>query len=161
MISAQPVLHEVTNPEQNARLDPVVAGYAETSTSSNDIQVIDWQAFYRGRMAGSIQLVHYLSNENLAKGYWLCGLYVPLLQRGRGIGIALSRAVIERARMEGASDLNLLVHEDNSAAINLYRKLNFELFPDSPLGPLLAEEYRTYGRRSVVMRRKMQQEPDL
>jgi ribosomal protein S18 acetylase RimI-like enzyme len=45
--------------------------------------------------------------------------------RGRGVGSALVRAAIERARGQGLHKLCLEVFPTNTAAIGLYRKFGF------------------------------------
>lgn len=45
--------------------------------------------------------------------------------QGRGIGRALTRALIEAAKAGGVDEVFLEVRVDNSAAINLYRSLGF------------------------------------
>ncbi|HZD38988.1 MAG TPA: GNAT family N-acetyltransferase, partial [Actinomycetes bacterium] len=46
--------------------------------------------------------------------------------RGRGVGSALLRAAIERARQAGAHKVALQVWPHNAAAIALYEKLGFQ-----------------------------------
>jgi len=45
--------------------------------------------------------------------------------RGRGIGGALAKAALERARAKGLTRVELTVREDNPRAIGLYEKLGF------------------------------------
>lgn len=47
--------------------------------------------------------------------------------RGRGIGEALTRAAIERARAGGAQRITLTSRSEREAANRLYRRLGFEL----------------------------------
>ncbi len=46
--------------------------------------------------------------------------------RGRGVGEAALRAVLDRVREAGASLVTLEVRSSNTAALNLYRKLGFQ-----------------------------------
>lgn len=64
--------------------------------------------------------------------------------RGRGVGELLGRAVIERARREGAHRVELLSNTVLTPAINLYRKLGFV---EVPLGP---SEYSRANIRMVL-----------
>jgi ribosomal-protein-alanine N-acetyltransferase len=50
---------------------------------------------------------------------------VALSERGRGTGRALLRALVDRARVRGASVVHLEVRADNAAAIGLYTALGF------------------------------------
>jgi ribosomal protein S18 acetylase RimI-like enzyme len=61
-----------------------------------------------------------------AEDCWLEDLYVSDRARGRGIGRALTEAVIERARERGCRRVELDVNSENPAALALYRSLGFE-----------------------------------
>jgi GNAT superfamily N-acetyltransferase len=52
--------------------------------------------------------------------------------RGKGVGVALGVAVIEKARSLGASELYLESNTILEPAINLYRKLGFVEFVGEP-----------------------------
>jgi ribosomal protein S18 acetylase RimI-like enzyme len=52
--------------------------------------------------------------------------------RGRGIGAALVREAIERARAAGAGGVALTSHPQRSAANRLYQSLGFELRQTNP-----------------------------
>ena len=54
------------------------------------------------------------------------GMLVAEGWRGRGVGSALLRAAIERARQAGAHKVALQVWPHNAAAIALYEKLGFQ-----------------------------------
>jgi ribosomal-protein-alanine N-acetyltransferase len=47
--------------------------------------------------------------------------------RGKGIGEALMRHVIDRVRKNGATFMTLEVRPSNAAAVTLYKKLGFEI----------------------------------
>jgi ribosomal protein S18 acetylase RimI-like enzyme len=113
----------------------------------------DWIAEVHGQLAGFVQLVRYSPENAPYTGYWLFSLYTKSRWQGLGIGEALSQVVIERARMEGAPALDLVVYEDNFRAIRLYRKLGFEIYTISELEPQLESERALTGRRRVVMRK--------
>ena len=46
--------------------------------------------------------------------------------RGRGVGLALLRSLVERARASGHESLSLSVEADNEVAVRLYRRAGFE-----------------------------------
>jgi ribosomal protein S18 acetylase RimI-like enzyme len=121
----------------------------------HDPDVTNWVAEYRGQLAGFVQLVRHPPEHAPYVGHWLFSLTIKTLWRGLGIGEALSQAVIERARVEGALALNLLVYEDNVSAIGLYRKLGFEMHTLPDLEPQLESERTSTGRRRVVMRKRL------
>jgi ribosomal protein S18 acetylase RimI-like enzyme len=76
----------------------------------------------------------------------LAKLGVAAGERRNGVGEALVRAVIERARAMGASALYLQTSPELKAANRLYRKLGFKKTAQSPLKP---ERYR---RCTIVMK---------
>jgi ribosomal protein S18 acetylase RimI-like enzyme len=115
----------------------------------------DWIAEVHGQLAGFVQLVRYPPENAPYTGYWLFSLYTKSRWQGLGIGEALSQAVIERARIEGASVLDLVVYEDNVRAIRLYRKFGFEMYTIPELEPQLENERIATGRRRVVMRKQL------
>jgi ribosomal protein S18 acetylase RimI-like enzyme len=114
--------------------------------------VTDWVARWAGITAGSVQLVVQTGASAEWAGHWLSSLTVRAPLRGLGIGEALARAVVDRARDEGAGELLLAVQEDDLRAMALYRKLGFESFTVPALEPIFAEELERLGRRRVVMR---------
>jgi [ribosomal protein S18]-alanine N-acetyltransferase len=62
---------------------------------------------------------------------WVLSLAVRGACRGRGIGKALTQAVLAAMREKGASSAKLTVHPDNGAAA-LYRSLGFEVIAKDP-----------------------------
>jgi ribosomal protein S18 acetylase RimI-like enzyme len=61
-----------------------------------------------------------------AEDCWLEDLYVAAEARGSGIGRALTKAVIDRARRRGCRRVELDVSTENPTAMRLYRSLGFE-----------------------------------
>lgn len=123
-----------------------------------DPDVTDWVARSSGRVAGYVQCVSRGADHAPWDGHWLFSLVVWGPYRGLGIGEALTRTVVEQARSRGASELLLVVYEDNLPAIRLYEKLGFARITRPALEPLLAEEKAQTGRRRIVMRRWLSQE---
>ncbi|MCS5685302.1 MAG: GNAT family N-acetyltransferase, partial [Acidimicrobiales bacterium] len=56
---------------------------------------------------------------------WIEDVVVDEAARGRGIGDALNRAAIERARAAGARTVDLTSRPSREAANRLYRRLGF------------------------------------
>src|SRR5271157_3915900 len=77
--------------------------------------------------AGVAQLRFRFSVWEAAPDCWLEDVYVREDARRRGIGAALVRAVIERARERGARRVELDTREDNAAAIALYESYGFSM----------------------------------
>jgi GNAT superfamily N-acetyltransferase len=123
-----------------------------------DPYVTNLVAHCLGQLAGFVQLVRHPPEHSPYVGYWLFSLYVESLWKRLGVGQALGQAVIEVARAEGAQTLDLLVFNDNSPAIQLYRKLGFEMHVISELEQQLAGECTPSGRRRVVMRKRLEKQ---
>lgn len=83
--------------------------------------------------------------------WWLYCLFVNPLFRRKGIGEALTGAVIEKAKSRGAKTLSLLVHKDNVGAMRLYGKLGFrkEIIPE--MEEKLEREKANTGRRRIML----------
>jgi ribosomal protein S18 acetylase RimI-like enzyme len=152
-------LREASEADQRAVqrwLDPNSDPTQELRPNSN---VTNWVAEVHGQLAGFVQLVRHPPEHAPYVGYWLFTLYTKPRWQGLGIGEALSRAVIERARSENAPMLDLVVYEDNVRAVRLYRKLGFEICTIPELEPQLESERVTSGRRRVVMRKHLAAQP--
>ena len=117
--------------------------------------VTEWVAEYQSQLVGFVQLVRHPPEHFPYVGDWLFALSVKPICRGLGIGQALSQVVIERSRAEGAPTLDLLVYEDNVRAIDLYRKLGFEMYCNPDLEAQLEPERASSGRRRVAMRKRL------
>jgi ribosomal protein S18 acetylase RimI-like enzyme len=61
-----------------------------------------------------------------AEDCWLEDLYVRDDARGKGLGRALTEAVLERARERGCRRVELDVNSENPPALTLYRSLGFD-----------------------------------
>jgi len=143
-LAVQRWLNPNGNPEQGVLHDP---------------KVTHWVAEYHGQLAGFVELVRHPPEHFPYTGYWLSSLYTKHRWHGLGIGAALSQTVIERARMEGAPVLDLVVYEDNVRAIRLYYKLGFEMHTLPELEPKSEGERASTGRRRVVMRKRLDDHP--
>lgn len=78
-----------------------------------------------GRVIGSVALVR-LADEQGHRDHWLYALLIDDPRwRGLGIGELLTRAVLDRARTEGADRVCLYVAARNAVALRLYQKLGF------------------------------------
>ncbi|HEX2397880.1 MAG TPA: GNAT family N-acetyltransferase [Solirubrobacteraceae bacterium] len=77
---------------------------------------------------------------------WAAGpedLFVAESARGRGLGAAVVRLAVERARARGCRRVELDVNEQNVPALGLYRRLGFEVSHKPP------------GGRDVLMRLRL------
>jgi GNAT superfamily N-acetyltransferase len=96
------------------------------------------------RAAAVCQLRFRLSVWTAAEDCWLEDLYVRPEARRHGLGRALVKRALERARERGCLRVELDTNEDNHAALELYRSLGFStvskgqspsLFLGASLGP--------------------------
>jgi len=117
--------------------------------------VTNFVACRKKKITGFVQLVRHGKTDSPYSGFWLFSLHVWPLYRGMGIGEALSRRIMERARAENARELSLLVYEDNQAALRMYTKLEFARIIIPELEKMLEDEKASSGRRRIVMCRKI------
>jgi len=69
-----------------------------------------------------------------APGTWyICGVALLPEYRGRGIGTGLMQMARQRARQHGYKQLSLVVFEENTAAVRLYRRLGYETIKRAPI----------------------------
>jgi len=71
-----------------------------------------------------------------AQECYLAELYIVPDQRGKGLGRKLMEAVIETARKQGATYMDLGTSEDDVAARKLYESLGFNNTEGKPNGPV-------------------------
>jgi ribosomal protein S18 acetylase RimI-like enzyme len=88
----------------------------------------------RGHPAGVCQLRYRFGVWLGARDCWLEDLFVREDARGRGLGRALARAAVARARERGCRRIELDVNEANDAALALYRALGFDAWVESAGG---------------------------
>jgi len=75
--------------------------------------------------AGVAQLRFRFSVWEAAPDCWLEDLFVRDDARRRGVGVALVKAALRRARERGSRRIELDTNEDNAAAIALYERVGF------------------------------------
>jgi ribosomal protein S18 acetylase RimI-like enzyme len=115
-------------------------------------KAVRWVAVAGGRVAGFVELVIRGAGSGPWAGAWMHSLMVWTPYRGLGVGEALTRAVLERARRDGVEEVLLALYADNGPALGLYRKLGFAPATLPELVPLLAKEAAATGRRRVTLR---------
>ncbi|HIM86103.1 MAG: GNAT family N-acetyltransferase [Acidimicrobiales bacterium] len=77
-----------------------------------------------GEVVGAMTLVVFTIPTGVRA--WIEDVVVDEVARGRGVGDALNRAAIERAREAGARTVDLTSRPSREAANHLYRRLGFE-----------------------------------
>ena len=76
-----------------------------------------------GRVLGSLTLVVFPIPTGIRA--WIEDVVVDEAARGRGVGEALNRAALDRARAEGAKTVDLTSRPSREAANRLYQRLGF------------------------------------
>ena len=79
----------------------------------------------RGRIVGVAYVAAIPSVEHCGLVAWLEELYVTPTHRSQGIGTALVKAVLARARKMDIVALDLEIDAEHSRAESLYRRLGF------------------------------------
>lgn len=67
--------------------------------------------------------------------WYVCGVALLPEYRGRGIGTKLMQIARQQAREHGYDRLSLVVFEQNTAALGLYRRLGYETIKRAPIIP--------------------------
>jgi RimJ/RimL family protein N-acetyltransferase len=114
-----------------AELFAAVAAERDGIASEPPVDVAERAAQFAATIAGTVvavaggQVVGMLHVEASRHGFGEIGMCVDRGWRGRGVGSALMRAGISRAREQGLHKLSLEVFAHNAAAIALYRACAF------------------------------------
>ncbi len=67
--------------------------------------------------------------------WYICGVALLPEYRGRGIGTQLLRIAAQQARENGYDRLSLVVFEENTGALRLYRRLGYQVIDRAPVVP--------------------------
>lgn len=113
-----------------ARLLPQLSPNAPAPTRGELAEVARTQTLLvarddSGSIVGSLTLVLY--RIPTGRGAVIEDVVVDASARGQGVGEALTREAIERARAAGARAVELTSRPEREAANRLYRRLGFEL----------------------------------
>ena len=110
-----PQLSRSNPPPDTATLEAIVGSEASTLLLAFDEQ---------GVVVGSLTLALFRIPTGMRA--WIEDVVVDEAARGRGVGEALNREAIGRARAEGATTVDLTSRPSREAANRLYRRLGFE-----------------------------------
>ena len=110
-----PQLSRSNPPPDAATLEAIVDSEASTLLLAFDEQ---------GVVVGSLTLALFRIPTGMRA--WIEDVVVDEAARGRGVGEALNREAIGRARAEGATTVDLTSRPSREAANRLYRRLGFE-----------------------------------
>jgi ribosomal protein S18 acetylase RimI-like enzyme len=97
-------------------LEDIVSSRASILLVARDPE-LDW------KILGSLTLVVFRIPTGVRA--WIEDVVVDTDQRGRGIGEALTRAALERAKQEGAKTVDLTSRPTREAANRLYQRVGF------------------------------------
>ncbi|HHY88678.1 MAG TPA: GNAT family N-acetyltransferase [Chloroflexi bacterium] len=93
--------------------------------SKSSIVLVARDPDHGGRIIGSLTLAVFRIPTGVRA--WIEDVVVDNTYRGRGIGEALTRAALERARQEGARTVDLTSRPTREAANRLYQRVGFKL----------------------------------
>lgn len=110
-----PQLSSSNPPPPRAQLEAIVASPA----------TVLFLAYDAASIVGSLTLALFRIPTGLRA--WIEDVVVDGEARGKGVGEALSRAAIDRARAAGAVSLDLTSRPSREAANRLYQRIGFEL----------------------------------
>ena len=110
-----PQLSRSNPPPDAATLEAIVGSEASVLLLALDEE---------GVVVGSLTLALFRIPTGLRA--WIEDVVVDEAARGRGIGEALNREAIDRARAEGATTVDLTSRSSREAANRLYQRLGFE-----------------------------------
>ena len=116
-----------TSSYEEVAQQPLQASQARLASQHNAF----WGAFQGPELYGTVGL----EREGRAKVRHrakVVGMYVVPEATGRGIGLQLLQALLERARAEGLESLVLTVTDGNEAARRLYERCGFRSFGIEP-----------------------------
>ncbi len=103
---------------------PSAAALAAIAASDAAILLVARDPDADGRILGSLTLVVFPIPTGIRA--WIEDVVVDEAARGRGVGEALNRAALDRARAEGAGTVDLTSRPSREAANRLYQRLGFE-----------------------------------
>lgn len=78
-----------------------------------------------------IGFVAFYANDNVNKSGYITLVYVDSSCRGNKVAYNLIKNMIGSLKVKSYKDCKLEVKKDNTAAINLYKNLGFEVFHES------------------------------
>jgi GNAT superfamily N-acetyltransferase len=105
-----------------------------------------------GMTAGATAIHPFPEDAELYPDWWLSGMLVRTRYRGAGIGQRLVLQALDQAARAGATRVNLMVSQQNRAALALYHKMGFRAASIPPLERHLRNEAPPAGRLRILSR---------
>ena len=99
--------------------------------------------------------ITYSADDDAYHGWWIFDMWVNWWYRALGIGRGLTRRLCRTAYQRGASEVRLLVFEDNLPAISLYKKEGFFRVHMELIDNELYKESLSSGRRRIIMQKDL------
>ena len=96
--------------------------------------------FEEGELAATAGFYRYTHNKERHKGH-IWGVYVRPESRGKGVGSALMKAIVRRARELKGLEQITLVASANFPAQRLYQAIGFESYGIEPHSLKIGEQY--------------------
>lgn len=111
------VLHPVPDSNLEVTFDEAIKG-----NPCIGLYLLDFD----GQTAGYLLTAVTYSQEAGGKVVWIDEIYVKPDYRGKGIGGAAIKEIIDAAKRNGVARIRLEYEPDNTAAVRLYEKLGFK-----------------------------------
>ncbi|MGD9015604.1 MAG: signal peptidase I [Candidatus Omnitrophota bacterium] len=108
------------------------------------------------KSVGKATVDKFLENNSEYYGWWIFGTWVNWRYRGLGIGKQLTMMVCDFVAKSGASDIKLLVFENNRPAINLYRKMGFSQISIPAIDEELRQKAKATRQKLIIMIKNVQ-----
>jgi ribosomal protein S18 acetylase RimI-like enzyme len=102
---------------------PSAAELQDIASSRASILLVARDTEQAGKIVGSLSLVVFRIPTGVRA--WIEDVVVDPVERGRGIGEALTRAALQRAEQEGAKTVDLTSRPSREAANRLYQRVGF------------------------------------
>lgn len=112
-------------PQLSSSSPPPGRGELEAMVRAEASDVLVARDASTGEILGSLTLVTFLIPTGVRS--WIEDVVVDAAARGRGVGEALNRFALDRARTRGAKTVDLTSRPSREAANRLYQRLGFEL----------------------------------
>ena len=142
--------HSLSKEESKLEFEKISGAKKKKQRRSKDSDYC-FVAQQKGRIIGSLTLTKFPQRGHPYSGWWIFGLGVNWRYRGIGIGEKLVKLAAEKAVKHKASEIKLLVFEDEKRARNLYQKLGFRRISILELDEQLIQEAKKTLRRRIIL----------
>lgn len=104
-------------------------------------------------LIGATTINRFLDTGSHYSGWWIFGTWVNWRYRCLGIGRQLTKICCDIAADNGATEVSLLVFQDNRPALNLYKNLGFSQVSIPEIDKELREETARSRRQRIILQK--------